>query len=80
VGCYRFCGDKKLTEESPIDDYLLLQACRQWEAEAARVVELRARVVHTRFGIVLDGSGSALGKMLPILRLDLGGVLGSSGQ
>jgi len=36
--------------------------------------------VHLRFGVVLTPGGGALGKMLPLFRLGLGGRLGSGKQ
>ena len=35
------------------------------------------RVVHARFGVVLSPEGGALGKLLPMFRLGLGGKLGN---
>jgi uncharacterized protein (TIGR01777 family) len=37
-------------------------------------------VVRCRFGIVLGGRGGALGQMLPLFKLGLGGALGSGRQ
>lgn len=80
VGYYGFHGDEELDENSPAGDDFLAQVCRQWESQAQQAETLGARVVRTRFGIVLGGHGGALGKMLPIFRLGLGGVLGSGRQ
>lgn len=80
VGYYGFHGDEELDESAPAGNDFLAQVCRQWEAQANQAQDLGARVVRTRFGIVLGDKGGALGKMLPIFRLGLGGVLGSGNQ
>ena len=45
------------------------------EAEDAGI-----RVVHLRLGIVLSPAGGALGKLLPVFRVGLGGKLGNGRQ
>jgi len=52
----------------------------EWENEALRAQEKGARVVITRFGIVLGEDGGALGQMISIFRKYLGGPLGSGNQ
>jgi hypothetical protein len=81
VGYYGFRGDEGLTEDSaPGDDFLAL-LCRDWEDEARRASTSKgARVVITRFGIVLGKKGGALGQMLPLFRSFLGGPLGDGRQ
>lgn len=80
VGYYGFCGDEELDESSPPGDDFLAQLCQDWETEAMRAEESGARVVITRFGIVLGSGGGALRQMLPIFRMGLGGRLGSGKQ
>ena len=45
--------------------------CEAWEAEASKAPE-GVRTVIVRLGIVLDKSGGALGKMLPIFQIFAG--------
>ena len=52
----------------------------QWEAQAARAGRGPTRVTMLRIAVVLDPRGAALGKMLPVFRLGLGGPLGSGRQ
>jgi uncharacterized protein (TIGR01777 family) len=80
VGYYGFHGDEELTEESPPGDDFLAQVAVEWENEALRAQEKGARVVITRFGIVLGEDGGALGQMISIFRKYLGGPLGSGNQ
>jgi uncharacterized protein (TIGR01777 family) len=80
VGYYGFCGDEELDESSTPGDDFLAQLCLDWEAEAIRAEDFGARVVRTRFGIVLGSGGGALGQMLPIFKKGLGGRLGSGTQ
>jgi len=80
VGYYGFRGDEELAEEdSPGNDFLA-QVCVDWEDAANKGTEKGARVVITRFGIVLDKPGGALGQMIPAFRKFVGGPLGSGKQ
>ena len=47
-----------------------------WETEARKAESLGMRVVRVRTGLVLDGRGGALQKMLPPFRMGVGGKLG----
>ncbi len=80
VGYYGFHGDEELAETSSAGDDFLAQLARDWEEEAFRAQEKGARVVVTRFGIVLGTGGGALGQMIPLFKLFLGGPLGSGRQ
>jgi uncharacterized protein (TIGR01777 family) len=80
VGYYGFHGDEELVEESPPGDDFLARVSVEWENEALRAEEKGARVVITRFGIVLGEKGGALGQMISIFRKYLGGPLGSGNQ
>ncbi|MDY6951497.1 MAG: TIGR01777 family oxidoreductase [Thermodesulfobacteriota bacterium] len=80
VGYYGFRGDEELSEDdSPGTDFLS-QVCIDWEDEAKKAADLGARVVVTRFGIVLGKTGGALGQMIPAFKRFAGGPLGSGKQ
>jgi uncharacterized protein (TIGR01777 family) len=80
VGYYGFHEDEELTEESPPGSDFLAEVSKAWEAEALKALEKGARVVITRFGIVLGGAGGALGQMIPLFRKFVGGPIGSGRQ
>jgi uncharacterized protein len=80
IGIYGDRGDEIVDEASAVGTGFLADVCREWEAAAGPAVEAGIRVVHVRFGVVLDRSGGALAKMLPIFRLGLGGKVGSGSQ
>lgn len=79
VGYYGLRGDEILTEESSAGAGFLADVCKQWEASAEPAEAAGVRVVYLRTGIVLGPSG-ALGRMLPLFKLGLGGKLGSGKQ
>ena len=80
VGYYGFHEDEELTENLPAGDDFLAQLAYAWEQEALRAQNKGARVVITRFGIVLGKNGGALGQMIPLFKYFLGGPLGSGRQ
>jgi uncharacterized protein (TIGR01777 family) len=80
VGYYGFHADEELGEDAGPGDDFLARLCVDWEAEALRARDRGARVVITRFGIVLGPGGGVLGQMAPIFRAFLGGPLGSGRQ
>jgi uncharacterized protein (TIGR01777 family) len=80
VGYYGFRGDESLAEgDSPGSDFLA-QVCIDWEDAANKATEKGARVLITRFGIVLGKTGGALGQMIPAFRRFVGGPLGNGKQ
>lgn len=80
IGIYGNRGDEKLDESSAPGSGFLADVCRQWEEATQAAQRAGIRVVHVRFGVVLGNGPGALGKMLPIFRLGLGGRLGSGRQ
>ncbi len=80
VGYYGFCGDEELTEESPPGNDFLARIALEWEREALKARERGARVVITRFGIVLGEKGGALGQMIPLFKKYIGGPIGTGKQ
>jgi uncharacterized protein (TIGR01777 family) len=80
IGIYGNRGDEILDERSNPGSGILPRLCRAWEAAAEPARQGGIRVVHLRFGVVLDPNGGAMAKMLPPFRLGLGGRLGSGKQ
>jgi hypothetical protein len=80
VGYYGDRQDDLLTEAEPYGTDFLAQVCRDWEEEALKAEDKGARVVLTRFGIVLGRQGGAMAKMIPAFRLFMGGALGDGRQ
>lgn len=80
IGYYGDRGGELLTEESRAGEGFLAELAVEWEAASKQLERDGARVGLLRFGMVLDASGGALGKMLPIFRLGLGGPLGGGAQ
>ncbi|MBP6508692.1 MAG: TIGR01777 family oxidoreductase [Opitutaceae bacterium] len=82
TGYYGFESEppERMTEESPRGRGFLAEVCAAWESEAHRAAVSATRVAIMRFGVVLTPAGGALGKLLPLFRLGLGGALGSGSQ
>jgi uncharacterized protein (TIGR01777 family) len=80
VGYYGFSGDEELVEDSPPGNDFLARIAVEWEGEALKAREKGARVVMTRFGIVLGEKGGALSQMIPLFKKYIGGPIGSGKQ
>lgn len=80
VGFYGDGGAEIILEGCPAGQGFLAEVCQAWEAAAEPARAAGIRVVHPRFGIVLDGEGGALKAMLIPFRLGLGGPIGSGTQ
>jgi len=80
VGYYGFCGDEELIEDSPPGNDFLARIAVEWEGEALKAREKGARVVITRFGIVMGEKGGALSQMIPLFKKYIGGPIGSGRQ
>jgi uncharacterized protein (TIGR01777 family) len=80
VGYYGDTGDTEVDENSPAGNDFLASVAREWEAAAEPASAAGIRVVSLRSGIVMSSRGGALGKVLPLFRLGLGGRLGSGRQ
>jgi uncharacterized protein (TIGR01777 family) len=76
---YGNCGAAVLRENSPNGSGIMARMCLEWEA-AAHEAPPGVRVVTPRTAVVLSRSGGALGKLLPLLRLGVGGPLGNGRQ
>lgn len=77
VGFYGDRGEEVLTEASPGGPGFLADVVRAWEDSTGAAVDAGVRVAHLRTGIVVSRSGGSFGRLLPLLRLGVGGPLGS---
>jgi uncharacterized protein (TIGR01777 family) len=80
VGFYGETGDEAVDESASSGPGFLADVVRQWDAATAPADSAGTRVVHLRSGVVLSADGGALGKVLPLFKLGLGGRLGSGRQ
>lgn len=78
IGWYGETGNRAVIESDRGGDDFLAAVCREWEAAADLAGEVRT--VKLRTGLVLDPTGGALGRMLPLFRFGLGGKLGNGKQ
>jgi len=78
IGWYGETGNRAVTEADRGGDDFLAAVCREWEGAADLAGDVRT--VKIRTGLVLDPTGGALGRMIPLFRLGLGGKRGSGKQ
>jgi uncharacterized protein (TIGR01777 family) len=78
IGYYGETGNRAVSETDRVGDDFLATVCREWESAADLAGNVRT--VKIRTGLVLDPVGGALGRMLPLFRLGVGGKLGSGKQ
>jgi uncharacterized protein (TIGR01777 family) len=78
IGWYGESGNRAVVENDRVGDDFLAAVCREWESAADLAGDVRT--VKLRTGLVLDPTGGALGKMLPIFRFGLGGKLSNGKQ
>lgn len=76
-GYYGDCGDAWLDESSPKGTGFLSDLAAEWETEALKATN---RVVLVRTTMVMSRAKGALGKLLPLIKLGVGGPLGSGKQ
>lgn len=80
IGFYGDRGATPVDETSAPGDGFLADLCQAWEAAARPALDAGIRVVHPRFGLILDKRGGALAKMALPFRLGIGGRLGPGTQ
>ncbi len=78
IGWYGDSGNRAVVESDSVGNDFLAAVCREWEGAADLAGDVRT--VKLRTGLVLDPTGGALGRMLPLFRFGLGGQLGSGKQ
>ena len=79
IGYYGTSLSDEFTENSTGGKDFLANLCKKWESVAAEK-PLFSRLVIFRIGIVLEADGGALGKMLPVFKIGLGGPIGDGMQ
>jgi len=80
VGFYGNTKEEAVDETGAQGEGFLADVVRQWEDATRPAADAGVRVVTTRSGIVLAADAGALGKVLPLFKLGLGGRLGSGRQ
>ena len=78
IGYYGETGNREVSEVDRGGDDFLSIVCREWEAVANLAPSVRT--IKLRTGLVLDPTGGALGRMIPLFKFGLGGKLGSGKQ
>ena len=78
-GFYGDCGDELLTEFAPKGTGFLSDLAFEWEQEAMKAPS-GVRVVLARTTMVMSRKLGALGRLLPLIKLGIGGPLGSGKQ
>jgi uncharacterized protein (TIGR01777 family) len=78
IGWYGESGNRAVVESDKSGDDFHAAVCREWEGAAD--LAHNTRTVKIRTGLVLDPTGGALGKMLPLFRFGLGGKMGNGKQ
>ncbi len=79
IGFYGTSLTQEFNENSQCGNDFLANLCNKWE-EVANGKPFFSRLVIFRIGIVLEAEGGALGKMLPIFKIGLGGPIGDGNQ
>ena len=79
IGFYGTSLTQEFNENSQSGNDFLANLCNKWE-EVANGKPFFSRLVIFRIGIVLEAEGGALGKMLPIFKIGLGGPIGDGNQ
>lgn len=80
MGVYGDRGDEELTERSAPGVGYFPDVVTAWEAAADPAREAGIRVATTRTSLVMSRKGGAFGRLVPLVRLGLGGPLGSGQQ
>ena len=79
IGFYGTSLTQEFNENNQSGNDFLANLCNKWE-EVANGKPFFSRLVIFRIGIVLEAEGGALGKMLPVFKIGLGGPIGDGKQ
>lgn len=79
-GFYGDTGNTPTDEQGPRGDTYLAEVSQAWEQAAAPAADAGIRVALARTGLVVSPTGGAFGTLIPLVKLGLGGRLGSGKQ
>ena len=79
IGFYGTSLTQEFNENNQSGNDFLANLCNKWE-KVANGKPFFSRLVIFRIGIVLEAEGGALGKMLPVFKIGLGGPIGDGNQ
>lgn len=80
VGYYGDTGERPTNESEDRGSGFLAELCEGWEGVAHSAEDFAERILILRTGMVVDGGGGALPRMLLPFALGLGGALGTGQQ
>jgi uncharacterized protein (TIGR01777 family) len=80
IGWYGETGQTAVDERDRGGDDFLADVCRAWEGATDPARAAGIRTVFLRTGLVMDGHGGALARMIPRLKAGVGGRLGHGPQ
>lgn len=80
IGIYGADVHSLKTEEDAAGSGFLAEVCQEWEAASQKISIAETRSCQMRLGVVLDPHEGALGKVLPLFKLGLGGKIGDGQQ
>ena len=80
VGYYSDTDSDAANEKSPPGNKFLSRLCIDWENAACTPAEKNIRTINLRLSIVLDKTGGALSRMLPLFKCALGAKMGNGSQ
>ncbi len=80
IGFYGDTSNRAVDESSPAGTGFLVDVVVAWEKAADEARAAGVRVVHPRTGLVAAKNGGAWEKLLPLVKLGLGGKMGSGKQ
>lgn len=80
IGYYGDTGDRAVDESARKGEGFLADVVEAWESSADEARSAGVRVVHPRTGLVMAAKGGAWARLLPLVRLGVGGRLGNGRQ
>jgi uncharacterized protein (TIGR01777 family) len=80
IGWYGDTGDREVDETGPAGSDVLADVVVRWEAATAAAEKAGVRVAHIRTGLICGRKGGLLGKLVPLVKLGVGGRLASGRQ
>ncbi|MFI9200713.1 TIGR01777 family oxidoreductase [Streptomyces sp. NPDC053048] len=80
TGIYGDTGEATADESTPPGRGFLAEVCQDWEEATGAAAEAGIRTVLLRTGVVVSARGGAWSRLIPLVKLGLGGRLGSGRQ